>query len=43
MHCMQIVPKGVFSDIPKLKTCDLSHNSIKSLPDDVAALRSAAA
>ena len=35
---MQIVPKGVFSDIPKLKTCDLSHNSIKSLPEDVCAL-----
>lgn len=36
---MQTVPKGVFSDIPKLKTCDLSHNSIKILPDDVCALR----
>jgi Leucine-rich repeat (LRR) protein len=36
---MQIVPKGVFSDIPRLKTCDLSNNSIKGLPDDVGMLK----
>jgi Leucine-rich repeat (LRR) protein len=36
---MQIVPKGVFSDIPKLKTCDLSNNSIKGLPDDIGMLK----
>lgn len=35
----QLVPRGVFSDIPKLKACDLSHNSMKALPDDIAALR----
>jgi hypothetical protein len=39
----QVVPRGVFSDIPKLKSCDLSHNSMKALPDDIAALRCVAA
>jgi hypothetical protein len=33
-----MVPKGVFPCIPKLKKLDLSHNSIKALPDDLAEL-----
>jgi len=39
--CMraQVIPKGLFPDIRLLKTCDLSNNSIKALPDDVAALK----
>lgn len=37
--CLQIVPKGLFPNIDKLKHLDLSHNSIKSLPDDLSALK----
>ena len=31
--------KGLFSDIPTLKSCNLSRNRIRALPDDMAALR----
>jgi Leucine-rich repeat (LRR) protein len=34
----QVVPRGIFPSTPKLKHVDLSHNSIKSLPDDLAEL-----
>jgi hypothetical protein len=36
---MQIVPKGLFQEIAQLKTLDLSHNAIKTLPEEIAALK----
>lgn len=34
----QMVPKGVFPCITKLRQLDMSHNSLKSLPDDMGEL-----
>eukprot|EP00882_Tetradesmus_deserticola_P033067 GHRQ01037738.1.p2 GENE.GHRQ01037738.1~~GHRQ01037738.1.p2 ORF type:complete len:152 (+),score=57.80 GHRQ01037738.1:1597-2052(+) len=36
---IEIVPKGFFPEIAQLKNLDLSHNAIKALPDEVAALK----
>jgi hypothetical protein len=36
---LQIVPKGLFQEIAQLKTLDLSHNAIKALPEEIAALK----
>ena len=34
----QVVPKGVLPCLPNIKTLELSHNSMKSLPDDIGEL-----
>jgi hypothetical protein len=36
---LQIVPKGLFQEIDQLKILDLSHNAIKALPEEIAALK----
>lgn len=35
---MQMLPEGLFPNIPKIKTLDLTSNALKSLPEDIGVL-----